>query len=162
MQLSFKLKNKKFLKISLIIIIIIGIGVLFWIFFKNGDNKTSDYNNVPFIEMKILGNTDDLISFSVDPGQEVTGILNVTGSISGGYFFEGNIIINILDQNKKLLRNGNGNAKSDWMTSDPVGFDAVLDFTKLPKGRAYIEIHNDNASGLPENDKNILIPIIIK
>ena len=133
-----------------------------WVFFKNGDKKISNYNKVPFVEMKILGNTNDLVSFSISPSQEVTGILNVTGSVQGGYFFEGNILVNILDQNKKLLRSGNGNAKGEWMTADPVGFDAVLDFTKLSRGPAFIEIHNDNASGLPEKDKSILIPIIIK
>ena len=145
----------KKLKTALIILVIILVAILFWWFFT-ADKKTG-YTN----ETKILGNTEDLVSFSVEPGQEVSGEIIATGSIKGGYFFEGNILVNILDDNKKLLRAGNGNAKTDWMTSEPVGFDAILDFTKLKKGNAYIEIHNDNASGLPEKDKSILIPIII-
>jgi hypothetical protein len=47
------------------------------------------------------------------------------------------------------------------MTSDPVMFDGTLDLSNLSAGLYYLEIHNDNASGLPENDKSILIPIII-
>mgnify|MGYP001277170469 CR=1 FL=1 len=145
----------KKIKTILIILAIILLAILLWWFFT-ADKKTGYIN-----ETKILGNTEDLVSFSVEPGQEVSGEIIATGSIKGGYFFEGNILVNILDDNKKLLRAGNGNAKTDWMTSEPVGFDAILDFTKLKKGNAYIEIHNDNASGLPEKDKSILIPIII-
>lgn len=110
----------------------------------------------------ILGNKEDLISFSITPNTKVHGILSYRGTIEGGYFFEANILINILDINKKVLLKSNAVAKSDWMTSGPVNFEGNIDFRNLPKGPAYFEIHNDNASGLPENDKSILIPIIIE
>jgi hypothetical protein len=83
------------------------------------------------------------------------------GIIKGAYFFEGNILINILDSNKKVLKKSNAVAKTDWMTSGPVDFEGNIDFSVGYKGSGYLEIHNDNASGLPENDKSILIPIII-
>ncbi len=111
---------------------------------------------------EIEGNKADLVSFSIKPGQEVEGKVKATGSVKGGYFFEGNILINILDANKKILKASHGTAVGDWMTSKSVSFTADLDFTGLLKGKAYIQIHNDNASGLPENDKSILIPIVIK
>jgi hypothetical protein len=110
----------------------------------------------------ILGNKDDLISFSISPYNKVHGILSYRGVIKGGYFFEGNILINILNMNKKVLKAGNAVAKTEWMTSEPVNFEGNVDFTGLPKGFAYFEIHNDNASGLPEYDKSILIPITIE
>ena len=72
------------------------------------------------------------------------------------------ILINILDVDKNLLQASNAVAKTDWMTAEPVEFEGNIDFTLLPEGPAYFEIHNDNASGLPENDKSILIPIIIE
>ena len=103
----------------------------------------------------------DLVSFSIAPISQVSGVMNVTGTVKNGYFFEGNIILNILDSNKNLLKTGHGTATIDWMTSGPVSFDATLDFTGLPTGPGYIQIHNDNASGLPEYDKSILIPVII-
>jgi hypothetical protein len=110
---------------------------------------------------QILGNKDDLISFSVLPNTKVRGILSYRGVIKGAYFFEANILINILDANKNVLKRSNAVATTDWMTSEPVSFEGNINFTDLPKGPAYFEIHNDNASGLPENDKSILIPIII-
>lgn len=112
-------------------------------------------------KIEIEGNKEDLVSFSIRSGQEVSGKTVLTGSIKGGYFFEGNIIINILDENRKIIKESNANATGDWMTDKTVPFKGNLDFSNLPKGKAYIEIHNDNASGLPENDKSILIPIII-
>lgn len=143
--------------IATIIVVVLG-----WQIFsdKSADVKKDE---VPFVDTKILGNSKDLVSFSVEPGQVVEGVLTVVGSVQGGYFFEGNILINILDSKKELLRAGNGNAKSDWMTTEPVGFDAILDFTKLPKGLAFIEIQNDDPSdGEGGPAKKILIPIIIK
>ncbi len=111
---------------------------------------------------KILGNKDDLVSFSIWPSTKVHGILSYRGTIKGGYFFEANILINILDANKKVLKQSNAVAKTEWATAGPVDFEGNIDFTGLPKGPAYFEIHNDNASGLPEHDKSILIPIVIE
>lgn len=110
----------------------------------------------------IFGNKDDLVFLSVLPNQQVSGKVDLTGSVKGGYFFEGNVLINILGKDKNLLKAGNGTATSGWMTTEPVSFKSTIDFSNLPKGLAYIEIHNDNASGLPENDKSILIPVTIK
>jgi hypothetical protein len=92
----------------------------------------------------------------------VHGILSYRGVIKGAYFFEANILINVIDANKKLILQSNAMAKTDWMTAGPVDFEGNIDFTKLPKGEAFIQIHNDNASGLPEHDKFILIPITIE
>jgi len=153
---NFCHKNNRIARILFIVIIII---ILSFFFFYKSLNHNNENNNLFNSE---VFNGEDLVSFSILPGQEVSGIVVITGSISGSYFFEGNVLINVLDKNKKVLKEGNGNAKTDWMTEDPVGFDSIIDFTRLPKGFAYIEIHNDNASGLPENDKSILVPIIIK
>lgn len=125
---------------------------------------------LPFLDDKqaetsmpaISGNKDDLVSFSILSGQKVSGKIEATGAVKGGYFFEGNIVVNILDGNKKLLKKGNGMATTDWMTANPVTFKITLDFTGLPKGSAFIEIHNDNPSDIRANDKSILIPITIE
>lgn len=122
------------------------------------DNTISKIGN----KEQILGNKEDLISFSILPNTKVHGILSYRGVVKGGYFFEANILINILDSNKNVLKNGYAMATTDWMTAEPVSFEGSIDFTGLPKGGAYIEIHNDNPSDIRENDKSILIPIIIE
>lgn len=154
----------KFGKLLLIILIVL---VLFvFVFFLQKKTEISveeDLSLDPLVVRdEMIGNKDDLISFSITPNAKVHGILSYRGSIKGGYFFEGNILINILDLEKKPILKSNAVAKTDWMTIEPVEFEGNVDFTLLPKGGAFFEIHNDNASGLEENDKSILIPIIIE
>ncbi len=110
----------------------------------------------------VEGRAEDLVSFSILPGARVHGVVSYRGTVQGGYFFEANIGINILDANKKLLKASNAMTKEEWTTGGPIDFEGNIDFTGLKKGPAYFEIHNDNASGLPENDKSILIPIVIE
>ncbi len=127
------------------------------------EEKTDKTMPVIADKSQITGNKDDLISFSIAPGTKVHGILSYRGVIKGAYFFEGNILVNVLDLNKKALLKSNGVSKSEWMTTGPVNFEGNIDFTNLAKGPAYIEIQNDdpsNGEGGPA--KKILIPIIIE
>lgn len=173
--------NKKFVWVILILMIIFAVILSF----KNSIDKKA---NAPVVEQNdqeqvdktwekypldiipgeayptelVQGNKEDLVSFSIFPNEKVSGVNIIQGIVKGGYFFEANILINILDVNKKVLKNSNAMATTDWMTADPVYFEGSIDFTGLPKGPAYFEIKNDNPSDLRENDKSILIPIIIE
>ena len=160
------MKNKDSkIRILIIVIIIVLLAIIF-LFTKKVNAPVVENNNIIIKQenknIEILGNKLDLVSFSIIPGSKVSGVMSYRGSVKGGYFFEANILINILDMNKKVLKTSNAVATSNWMTAEPVLFEGNIDFTRLTKGPAYFEIHNDNASGLPENDKSILIPIIIK
>ena len=128
------------------------------------DTVPGDVQNEDFaINPDILGNKEDLIYFSIWPNSVLPKqIVSYRGSIKGGYFFEANILIGVADKDKNIILQSNGVAKTDWMTSLPVEFEGYLDFSTIPSGEAYIVIHNDNASGLPENDKAIYIPVIVK
>lgn len=110
--------------------------------------------------LEITGNKDDLVSFSVKPGDEVSGILNLIGSVKGGYFFEGNIKIFLLDSNQNVLKSGFGTATTEWTTADPVSFTSSIDSTGL-NGTGFILIQNDDPSdGEGGVAKKILIPVI--
>lgn len=111
----------------------------------------------------ISGDTANFVSFSIAPGQKVSGKIDATGTIKGGYFFEANIVVKILDANKNVLRTTNGIATPPeaWMTAGPVPFTTSLDFTGLPAGNGFINIQNDNPSGDIVNEKNIFIPVLI-
>lgn len=111
----------------------------------------------------MTGYTEDLLSFSIAPGAKMPkGILSYRGELKGAWFFEGNIGIAIWDGNKKLLKQDHAMSTTEWMTAGPVAFEGNIDFTGLPAGMGYFEIQNDNASGIPENNKSILIPIILQ
>ena len=125
-------------------------------------NKPIAPTTKPIANVSVLGNKNDLVSFSIPVGSAVSGIQTATGVVSGGYFFEGNIIVRILDGSKVVLRSTYGTATMDWMNTGPVSFTTNLDFTGITTGPSYIEIHNDNPSGLPQYDKSILIPVVIQ
>ncbi len=124
--------------------------------------KQEEPKKVEPVVSLVTGRKDDLVSFSIAPGSKVHGVVAYTGTIKGGYFFEGNIIMHVLNSSKKHIGETHGTATSDWMTAGPVDFKGTLDFSSLPKGPAYIEIHNDNASGLPENEKSLMFPVVVE
>ncbi len=110
----------------------------------------------------VLGNKDDLVSFSIMPGQKVTGIVKFAGSVKNSYFFEGNILVDVVDASANTVVKGNAKATTEWMTSGPVSFSGSLDFSGLQQGYYHIVIHNDNPSGLSKNYKSILVPVVIQ
>lgn len=176
----------KKIKTILIILAIILLAILLWWFFavdKKTSNEGNNWEKYPLNLTigyhicenkyeadclqkeeyeKVTGDKESLLAFSILPGGEVSDNIIIQGWIKNSYFFEGNILVNILDSNKKNIKQTHANSVTEWMTDGPVEFQGEVDFSYLPKGNAYIEIHNDNASGLPENDKSILIPIVIK
>lgn len=155
------MQNKFFgskLNSVLLVILIILMVVAVKIMLKDKEK----YFPTPVQDSQILGNKDDLISFSILPGSKVRGLVAYRGVIKGAYFFEANIGISVLDLNKNVLKNSYAMATTEWMTAGPVSFEGKLDFSGLPPGPAYIEIHNDNASGLPEHDKSVLVPVVIE
>ena len=159
----------KFGKIILYgVIIILLVIVVFMLQKKPVDNIPAPVviapvvNNIQSVGPLITGNVSDLISFSIPTGSSVSGMQTVTGKIQGGYFFEGNLILKILDANKNVLKTTNGTATTNWMTTEPVDFKGSLDFTGWPAGPAYISIENDNPSGEAVNHKQILVPVVIQ
>jgi len=162
--------GKKFFesKLNTILLLVLIVLMVFALRMMLKDKATyfpnSNQQNVetPDVTRVIEGKKEDLISFSIAQNTKVQGTLSYRGSIKGAWFFEANIMINILDINKNVLKASNAMAKTEWMTVEPVEFEGNIDFSTLPKGPAYFEIHNDNPSGLPENDKSILIPIVIE
>ncbi len=164
-----KLKTNTILLIVLIILVL-GIGLM--LINKNPNKKeTQDsYQKTQTTEdgqvFQIEGNKEDLISFSLKPGQEVSGKTTIDGIIKGGYFFEANILVSILDEDKKSTSYGPGhaNATTDWMTAGPVSFAFDVDFSLIPKGEYFIKIMQDDPSGGESGRpiKFVIIPIVVK
>lgn len=142
-----------------LIALIVIVGVLYFYSSKKVDAPIVD-NNI--INTEILGNKDDLVSFSVQPGDTVSGLLNLSGSVKNAYFFEANIRVILLDASQNILKEGFGTATTDWMTVDPVSFTSTIDATGF-SGAGYILIQNDDPSdGEGGPAKKIFIPVIFQ
>ncbi len=100
---------------------------------------------------------------SPKPGSEIKSPLTVIGRLKGGWFFEANAGLALLDQNKQPITVTNIMATTDWMTADWVSFKGTVGFPVEYKGKSgYLQISNDNPSGMPENEKKILVPVLFR
>ncbi len=90
----------------------------------------------------------------------VTSPLTVTGNARGSWYFEASFPITVLDANGKKIGQGAAQALDEWMTIDLVPFSANITFTPSSTGTGTLLLENDNPSGLPENAKELRIPIV--
>ncbi|MBU2037389.1 Gmad2 immunoglobulin-like domain-containing protein [Patescibacteria group bacterium] len=93
------------------------------------------------------------------PNQFVSSPLAITGEARGSWFFEASFPIALADQDGLIIAQGIATAKSNWMTSEFVPFEAELTFTtNSSKGTLFLR--KDNPSGLPENDDRLEVPVV--
>ncbi len=95
------------------------------------------------------------------PDTVVTSPLIVTGRARGNWFFEASFPVSLVNWDGLIIAQGVATAKGDWMTTELVPFEAVLEFEKpeLYPERGALILQKDNPSGLPQNDAAIEIPI---
>jgi spore germination protein GerM len=104
---------------------------------------------------------DEMIRiFSPESDQVVSWPIIIKGEARGNWFFEGSFPVRLLDENGTEIALGLAQAQSDWMTEDFVPFEATLNIASLPEiDEGVLVLEKDNPSGLPENDKQITMPV---
>ncbi|PIT93157.1 MAG: hypothetical protein COU06_01585 [Candidatus Harrisonbacteria bacterium CG10_big_fil_rev_8_21_14_0_10_38_8] len=102
----------------------------------------------------------DLIIQNPHPNQTITSPLTITGQARGSWFFEATFLVHLTDWDGKIIATHYAEAKDDWMTSELVPFESVLEFETPPfDQRGYLILQKANPSGLPEHDNAVEIPI---
>ena len=96
------------------------------------------------------------------PGSQITSPLTVSGEARGTWYFEASFPIEIQDAQGNVIGQGYAQAQGEWMTTDFVAFQSIpITFTAEPTGSAgTLVLKKDNPSGLPENDDQLLIPVV--
>jgi hypothetical protein len=95
------------------------------------------------------------------PNQKIESPLLIEGEARGYWFFEGDFPVVLTDWDGLIIAQGIATAKTEWMTEDFVQFEAVLEFEKPEYGeKGTLILQKDNASGLPEHDDALEVPII--
>ncbi|MCX6730203.1 MAG: GerMN domain-containing protein [Candidatus Portnoybacteria bacterium] len=109
------------------------------------------------------------IVVSIKPNQIVTSPLQIDGKVRGFWFFEASFPVKLVDENNNILATGIAQAKGDpatgevnWMTSDFVDFETEIEFVSKDGGKGFLVFNRDNPSGLPENDEELRIPVVIE
>ncbi|MES2223909.1 MAG: Gmad2 immunoglobulin-like domain-containing protein [Patescibacteria group bacterium] len=86
--------------------------------------------------------------------------IEITGHAPGGFFFEGSFPVKLLDSKGKVIGEAPAKVAGDWMTDKPVPFSVTLSYIEpTVASTGTLVFHNDNPSGLPQNDKELRISV---
>lgn len=89
----------------------------------------------------------------------VSSPLNIFGKARGQWYFEGSFTAELFDAKDALLGTSVIQAQGEWMTNEFVPFASSLAFTQPGTQTGKLVLKNANPSGLPENDKQLIIPV---
>ena len=123
-----------------------------------------------FVEQITLDKSDLIVVDSPKPNEVVSSPLVVKGRARGNWFFEANFPIELhavalgtdgASDITTIVKTTIAQAKSDWMTTEFVPFEAMIDFESADffSGDALLVLKKDNPSGLPQNDAELRISI---
>jgi hypothetical protein len=91
--------------------------------------------------------------------QVISSPLEITGQALGNWYFEASFPVKLIDDKGQIIAQGPATAQSDWMTTDMVPFKAELKFSGVTSTLGMLIFANDNPSGLPENEKQLGVPV---
>lgn len=85
--------------------------------------------------------------------------LIIKGQAKGNWFFEGQFLAELYDDNGNLLGKTILRALEDWMTNKYVAFEGNLEFSSYTTSTGFLKLLSDNPSGLAENQKVLVVPL---
>lgn len=86
--------------------------------------------------------------------------LEVTGRARGSWYFEASFPVVLVNWDGLIIAEGVATADGEWMTEEFVPFRATLEFDRPDYGeRGTIILQKHNASGLPEHDDAVEVPV---
>ena len=97
-----------------------------------------------------------------EPNAIVTSPLTVTGKARGTWYFEANFPVRLLDGNGREIAVIPAQAQGEWMTTNFVPFNVILNFTNPTTTIGTLVLEKDNPSGLPENDDSLEVPVLFE
>lgn len=132
------------------------LAVLGAFYFAFLEKKPADTGNAP--------DKSDLIRLTSPlPNTVISSPLAITGVARGNWFFEASFPVFLTDWDGRIIAQTIATAEGDWMTADFVPFTATLAFDPADAGahsdRATLILKKENASGLPEHDDALEIPL---
>lgn len=118
--------------------------------------------NVVTVSMLTVLAEDFIKVNSVKPNDVFANSMRVTGEARGFWYFEASFPLKIINQsNGQVITSTFAQAKGEWMTTNFVPFDVTLRFNVPTTTLATLILEADNPSGLPENHKEIRIPVVL-
>lgn len=144
----------KLLPFILGIAIVLLLGVLIFI---PSPKRNLPGNQLPSMESYITKQGKSL-RVNIRPNTVVKSPLVLRG-VASGWYFEGSFPVKILDAAGKIIGQGIATAEIDWMTSDPVPFEANLQFKNSSTTAGTLLLMNANPSDVRQYDDEVRIPV---
>ncbi len=101
----------------------------------------------------------DVILTSIKANDIISSPLTIEGQARGGWFFEASFPVQLVDAGGNVLAQIPLQATEDRMTENYVHFKSEMTFSPGTNTAGKLVFHNDNPSGLPQNDKSFEVPV---
>jgi hypothetical protein len=152
--------NKNILLVLSLVVFILAVGGYIYSTEPNADRTGSSEMERARIESQIAEKGNLIKVENIKFGEKISSPLRITGQARGNWYFEASFPIFLMDASNNVIVQSFATAKSEWMTTDFVPFEAEVEFTR-PAGvnYGYLILKKDNPSGLPEYDDQLEIPI---
>ena len=95
------------------------------------------------------------------PGARLKSGFVAAGIAPGTWYFEAVFPIKLVDENGATLAEVPGQAQGDWMTTEPVAFKSIVNFTVAAEKKAWLVLAKDNPSDEEKNAAEVRIPVIL-
>lgn len=96
------------------------------------------------------------------PNRDIESPLTVKGSAKGYWYFEGDFPVRLTDKDGNVLADTFATAQENWMSKGWVPFEATIEYESPGDERGFLILQRANPSGLPENAREMRIPVIFK
>jgi len=107
--------------------------------------------------------SDRVVVATPMPGATLVSPAVVRGQARGGWFFEGEITLQLLDGERNVLARGFATAQANWMTNDFVPFEGTLTFESRPGvTEGVLVVKNNNPSDNRDLDEAMEIPVVFR
>ena len=107
----------------------------------------------------------ELLIVGPQPGDYIESPLIISGEAPGNWFFEATAPVVIVDWDGRIIGEGYIDAQDEWMTEEMVQFLGSVSY-ELPEdsysSSGTVIFKRANASGLPEHDTTVEIPVVLQ
>jgi hypothetical protein len=93
------------------------------------------------------------------PNDRISSPLVVQGIARGQWYFEASFPVYLVNASGDTIARVPAQAEGEWMTPNFVPFKATLEFTPPAGDSGTLILEKSNASGLPEHDDELRVPI---
>jgi len=110
---------------------------------------------------EIEAKKDLIVVEDLEPYDMIESPLSITGQARGYWYFEGSFSVHFINSEGEEVSVAIATADDEWMTEEFVPFTATLEFETPEIGaRGVLQFRKANASGLPEHDDVLEIPVM--